>query len=112
MMPAQQIVGSFRVEVDDGVALCLLDVPGEPVNTLSRQVGAELEELLQALTRDAAVKAIVIASAKKDSFVAGAKIDMIQAVKSAAEAEALARDAQRGFDLLERSAKPVVAAIH
>ena len=112
MMPAQQIVRSFRVEVEDGVALCLLDVPGEPVNTLSRQIGAELEELLQALGRDAAVKAIVIASGKKDGFVAGAKIDMIQGLKSAAEAEALSRDAQRGFDLLERSAKPVVAAIH
>ncbi|HEX7622785.1 MAG TPA: fatty acid oxidation complex subunit alpha FadJ [Anaeromyxobacteraceae bacterium] len=112
MMPAQQIVRSFRVEVEDGVALCLVDVPGEPVNTLSRQVGAELAELLEALARDAAVKAIVIASAKKDGFVAGAKIDMIQALKSAAEAEALSRDAQRGFDLLERSPKPVVAAIH
>ncbi len=112
MMVAQQIVRSFRVEVEDGVALCLVDVPGEPVNTLSREVGAELTELLEALSRDAAVKAIVIASAKKDGFVAGAKIDMIQAVKSAAEAEALSRDAQRGFDLLERSPKPVVAAIH
>ena len=112
MMPAQEILRSFRVEVEDGVALCLVDVPGESVNTLSRQVGAELTELLEALARDAAVKAIVIASGKKDGFVAGAKIDAIQAVRSAAEAEVLSRDAQVRFDALARSPKPVVAAIH
>jgi 3-hydroxyacyl-CoA dehydrogenase/enoyl-CoA hydratase/3-hydroxybutyryl-CoA epimerase len=112
MMPAQQVVRSFRVEIDDGVALCLLDVPGEPVNTVSQEVGAELAELVRNLEKDPAVKAIVIASGKKDGFIAGAKIEMIQAVKSASEAEALARGAQQGFDTLERVTKPVVAAIH
>ena len=29
MMPAEQLVRSFRVQVEGGVALCLLDVPGE-----------------------------------------------------------------------------------
>jgi 3-hydroxyacyl-CoA dehydrogenase / enoyl-CoA hydratase / 3-hydroxybutyryl-CoA epimerase len=103
---------SFRVDVHDGVATALLDVPGEPVNTLSREVGAELTEVLRALQADPAVRAVVVASGKREGFVAGAKIDMIQAVQSAAEAEALSRAAQRGFDELERSAKPVVAAIH
>ena len=112
MMPAEKIARSFRVSTEDGVATCFLDVPGEPVNTLSQEVGAELTELLRSLASDPAVLAVVIASAKRDGFIAGAKIDMIQAVKSAAEAEALSRVAQRGFDDLERSPKPVVAAIH
>jgi 3-hydroxyacyl-CoA dehydrogenase/enoyl-CoA hydratase/3-hydroxybutyryl-CoA epimerase len=112
MMPAEKIVRSFRVEVERGVATCFLDVPGEPVNTLSPQVGNELSELLRTLTQDPAVQAIVLASAKKEGFIAGAKIDMIQGVKSAAEAEGMARAAQMGFDELERMSKPVVAAIH
>jgi 3-hydroxyacyl-CoA dehydrogenase / enoyl-CoA hydratase / 3-hydroxybutyryl-CoA epimerase len=112
MMPAEKIIRSFRVEVEDGVASCLLDVPGEPVNTLSPEVGAELEELLRTLAKDAAVKAVVIASAKPSGFIAGAKIEMIQAVKSAAEAEALSRAGQRRMNDLERFPKPVVAAIH
>src|SRR5512138_2399930 len=112
MMPAEKVLRSFRVEVEDGVATCLVDVPGEQVNTLSSELGAEMTELLESLQNDAAVRAIVIASGKPDGFIAGAKIDMLQKVRSAAEAEALARAGQRGFDALERSPKPVVAAIH
>jgi 3-hydroxyacyl-CoA dehydrogenase/enoyl-CoA hydratase/3-hydroxybutyryl-CoA epimerase len=112
MMPAEKIVRSFRVEVEDGVALCLLDVAGEPVNTLSPQVGAELEDLLQSLAKDRAVQAVVLASGKKDGFIAGAKIDLMRAAKSAAEAEALSRAGQRQFDALEQFSKPVVAAVH
>ena len=112
MMPAAKIAGSFRVTTEDGVATCFLDVPGEPVNTLSQELAGELSEMLQTLRKDPGVLAVVVASAKRDSFIAGARIEMIQAVTSAAEAEALSRSAQRGFDELERFPKPVVAAIH
>jgi 3-hydroxyacyl-CoA dehydrogenase/enoyl-CoA hydratase/3-hydroxybutyryl-CoA epimerase len=37
---------------------------------------------------------------------------MLQRVRTAAEAEALSRDAQQGFDRVERFRKPIVAAIH
>ncbi len=103
---------AFTVTVEGGVATLLLDVPGESVNTLSAEVGDELDALLGRLERDAAVKALVIASGKRDGFVAGAKIEMIRAVGSAAAAEALSRKAQAGFDRLAAFPKPVVAAIH
>ena len=102
----------FTVEVADGVATLLLDVPGQGVNTLSAEVGDEFDRLLTRLEQDASVKAIVLASGKREGFVAGAKIEMIRGVASAAEAEALSRRAQAGFDRLERFHKPVVAAIH
>jgi 3-hydroxyacyl-CoA dehydrogenase/enoyl-CoA hydratase/3-hydroxybutyryl-CoA epimerase len=112
MMPAEKIVPSFRVEIEDGVAICLFDVPGEPVNTLSPERGGELDELFRTLERDGSVKAVVLASGKKDSFVAGAKIEVLQAVRSAAEGEAVSRAGQRRFDELAAFGKPVVAAIH
>ncbi|HET9596635.1 MAG TPA: fatty acid oxidation complex subunit alpha FadJ [Anaeromyxobacteraceae bacterium] len=114
MIPAETLAARsfFRVDVLDGVATLLLDVPGEPVNTLSQAVGEELTEILRGLEKDPAVRAMVVASGKKDGFVAGAKIEMIQAVQNAAEAEALSRAAQRGFDELENASKPVVAAVH
>jgi 3-hydroxyacyl-CoA dehydrogenase/enoyl-CoA hydratase/3-hydroxybutyryl-CoA epimerase len=112
MMPAAQIQKSFRVSVEDGVATLLLDVPGEPVNTLSTEVGREFQELLETLARDPAVHAVVLASGKADGFVAGAKIEMLQRVRTTAEGEALSREAQSGFERLERFPKPVVAAIH
>ncbi len=102
----------FSVELEDGVATLLLDLPGESVNTLSPEVGAEFEALLTRYERDPAVKALVLASGKRDGFIAGARIEMIQAVTTAAEAEDLARQGQAGFDRLEQYGKPVVAAIH
>jgi len=103
---------NFRIEMLDGVATVLVDVPGEPVNTLSRETGTEFAAVLDALEKDAAVKAVVVASGKKDGFVAGANIEMLRDVKGAAEAAELSRDAQAGFDRLERFPKPVVAAVH
>jgi 3-hydroxyacyl-CoA dehydrogenase/enoyl-CoA hydratase/3-hydroxybutyryl-CoA epimerase len=102
----------FTVEVAEGIATLLLDVPGESVNTLSAEVGEAFDRLLTRLEQDASVKALVLASGKREGFVAGAKIEMIRGVASAAEAEALSRKAQAGFDRLERFHKPVVAAIH
>jgi 3-hydroxyacyl-CoA dehydrogenase/enoyl-CoA hydratase/3-hydroxybutyryl-CoA epimerase len=103
---------NFRIETHDGVATVLVDVPGEPVNTLSEETGAEFAAILDALDRDLTVKGIVLASGKRDGFVAGAKIEMLRDVASAAAAEKLSRDGQAGFDRLERFPKPVVAAIH
>jgi len=103
---------SFRVEVEGGVATVLLDVPGEPVNTLSPALEAELDGILGALGKDEAVKAVVFGSGKKDSFIAGADIEMLQGLDGAEAAEKLSRDGQEGFNRLEKFPKPVVAAIH
>ena len=87
---------NFRIETQDGVATVLVDVPGEPVNTLSEEAGAEFGAVLDALERDPAVKGIVLASGKKDSFVAGANIEMLQAARTAAGGgEAVPRGAGR-----------------
>ncbi len=103
---------SFRVEVEGGVATTLVDVPGEPVNTIFPAMAEEYARLLDALEKDPAVKALVLASGKKDGFVAGAKIEMLRDAGSAAAARKLSRDGQAGFHRLERYPKPVVAAIH
>jgi 3-hydroxyacyl-CoA dehydrogenase / enoyl-CoA hydratase / 3-hydroxybutyryl-CoA epimerase len=103
---------NFGVETKGGVATLLLDVPGERVNTLQPSVMLEFVALMQKLEKDPAVKAVVLASAKPEGFVAGAKIEMMQGAKDAAGVERLARDGQAVFDALEQWPKPVVAAIH
>src|SRR2546427_13156347 len=72
----------------DGVALVLYDVPGEPVNTLRDGFQQDFEAGFGRLAEDSAVKAIVLASAKPDSFVAGAGIEMLSRLKTAAEGTA------------------------
>src|SRR2546423_1203673 len=108
-------MSALRFEIgQDGVALVLYDVPGEQVNTLRDTFTADFEEVFTKLESDGAVKAIVIASAKPDSFVVGADVEMLARVKTQAEATALARGGQQAMQRLEDlgKRKPVVAAIH
>ena len=49
MMPAQEMQRSFRVDVADGVATIVFDIAGEPVNTLSPEIGAEFEAAAPAM---------------------------------------------------------------
>src|SRR5262249_45983597 len=102
----------FTYRVDNGVGVLTLDSPGEPVNTLSPEVGDEFERWLQRAEKDDGVKALVLISGKKDNFIAGAKIDFLQTLTTVAEASAASAKGQAGFDRLEGFSKPVVAAIH
>ncbi|MFZ5440949.1 MAG: fatty acid oxidation complex subunit alpha FadJ [Myxococcota bacterium] len=103
---------NFSYVVEDQVAVITFDMEGEPVNTIAPQISLEFEALMTRAASDAAAKAIVFISGKKDTFIAGAKIDFLQTVKTAAEATALSRQGQAGFDRLDAFEKPVVAAIH
>lgn len=107
-----EAVGNFRYEVDDGIAVITFDAVDEPVNTLSPEAGEAFEQLLNRAQRDDKVQAVVFTSGKKDVFVAGAKIDFLQTVKTAQDATLLSKRAQAGFNRLDVFPKPVVAAIH
>jgi 3-hydroxyacyl-CoA dehydrogenase/enoyl-CoA hydratase/3-hydroxybutyryl-CoA epimerase len=113
-MKAQELEAKqgFTYQVEDNVAILVFDQPGEPVNTLSPESGEAFTSLLSRAEKDPAVKAVVFISGKKDNFVAGAKIDFLQTIKTAAEATAASRQGQQGFDRLDAFPKPVVAAIH
>jgi 3-hydroxyacyl-CoA dehydrogenase/enoyl-CoA hydratase/3-hydroxybutyryl-CoA epimerase len=108
-------MSTFRIDQgQDGVALLLMDVPGESANTLRASFKEDFEEAFKKLSEDASVKAIVLASAKPDSFVMGADVEMLARVKTQAEATALARGGQQALDQLEElgKRKPIVVAIH
>jgi 3-hydroxyacyl-CoA dehydrogenase/enoyl-CoA hydratase/3-hydroxybutyryl-CoA epimerase len=106
---------ALRVETaPDGIATVLYDVPGDPVNTLRESFQQDFDQVFARLSEDPAVTGIVLASAKPDSFVVGADVEMLARVKTAAEATALARGGQQAMQRLEElgKRKPVVAAIH
>jgi 3-hydroxyacyl-CoA dehydrogenase/enoyl-CoA hydratase/3-hydroxybutyryl-CoA epimerase len=102
----------FSYQTEDGVAVITFDMEGESVNTLAPQIDEQFTQLLTRASQDADAKAVVFRSGKKDAFIAGAKLDFVQTLKTAAEATALSRGAQANFDRLEGFEKPVVAAIH
>lgn len=97
---------------EDGVAVLTYDVAGEPVNTLRASIAADVEQALAAIAEDANVKAAVLVSGKPESFIVGADVEMLAAVTTAAEAEALCRKGQSAAAKIAASPKPIVAAIH
>ena len=96
----------------DGVAVLIFDTPGSPVNILSREVLLEVDELLGSVLSDPAVRAVVLASGKRDSFVAGADLKQVLAMETAEEGAAFSRSGHRILDRIASSPKPFVAAIH
>jgi 3-hydroxyacyl-CoA dehydrogenase/enoyl-CoA hydratase/3-hydroxybutyryl-CoA epimerase len=105
-------VSVFTLSVDDGVAHLVLDLPGEPINKITRGVRDELDALLTRLEGDGAVRAVVLRSGKPDTFIAGADIDEFVSLRARDEARALVQSGQALINRLETLGKPVVAAIH
>ena len=103
---------ALRVEHrDGGVAVLFMDVPGASMNTLRGDFTEEFAAAFDVLERKPEVKAIVFASGKKGSFIAGADIDMLDSVKSEVEATAVSRAGQEAMDRIAAFPKPIVAAI-
>ncbi len=105
-------MSAFTTEMRGGVAIVTFDLPGQPVNKITTDVGWQLEELLERLLRDEVVKAIVIRSGKPDTFIAGADIEEFVRLRTPDDATRLSRDGQLLMQKLADSTKPIVAAIH
>lgn len=95
----------------NGVAIVWLDQPNEKINKVSLDFVNEIDQLFQGLENDSSIKAAVIASKKKD-WIAGADIDMFGNVKKKGDFIQFTRNGHESLYRLERSKKPVVAAIH
>lgn len=100
----------IRLSVEDRVAVLTVDHP--PANAFNTQVVAELEDAFNEVTANDEVKAIIITGAGQ-LFVAGADINEIYELKDKPEeAMAFIRRTQQLFLKIERSEKPVIAAMN
>ena len=100
------------LERDQDVAVIVLDTPGESVNMLGTQAIAEFQSVLDTLAADPSLRAAVIISAKRDTFIAGADINQFAAARTAAEFVQLSTTGQQVMQRVADSTKPIVAAIH
>jgi len=95
----------------EGIVWLSIDKPGSSANVLSAAVLAELDEVLAALERELP-RGVVLISAKKSGFVAGADIKEFTVLTAEAPGFELVRRGQRVLDRLAALACPTVAAIH
>ncbi|XP_041809490.1 hydroxyacyl-CoA dehydrogenase trifunctional multienzyme complex subunit alpha b [Chelmon rostratus] len=112
VVPAMQARTHVNYEVKDNVAVVRINDPNSKVNTLSVRMQTEFAEVMNELLADNAVHSAVLISSKPGCFIAGADINMIEACKTAEEVTNLSQEGQKMFDLIEKSPKPVVAAIN
>jgi 3-hydroxyacyl-CoA dehydrogenase/enoyl-CoA hydratase/3-hydroxybutyryl-CoA epimerase len=105
---------SETVEVDrdvDGSVHLALDVPGRSLNVFNRQVMADLDAALDAVTEAARTPLLVVRSGKKSGFVAGADLHEFLNITDAAGAEALSLLGQQVFGKLAALPMPTLAAV-
>lgn len=101
--------GSVHIQVEERVAVLTIDHP--PVNTLDAQTFTALRDAFDAALADEAVRVIVITGVGQ-SFIAGADVNELHAIGSIEEAREKAEAGQALFRRIERSPKPVIAAIN
>ncbi len=95
-----------------GVASLVIDLPGEKVNKLSASVMTEIEQVLNVLSGNKAARVLVITSAKKDIFIAGADINEIKDLRDPKDAFA---KVSRGQEIMNKIAAlkiPTIAVIN
>ncbi len=96
---------------EDGIAWLLFDKKDASANTLSAEVLTELDAVLDKLERDRP-RGLVIRSAKRSGFIAGADIAQFRGVTDTAPIEALLTRGHAVLDRLDRLPLPTVAVIH
>ncbi|MGY4316351.1 3-hydroxyacyl-CoA dehydrogenase/enoyl-CoA hydratase/3-hydroxybutyryl-CoA epimerase [Bradyrhizobium sp. JR3.5] len=117
---------NFKFDVDaDGIALVTWDIPGRSMNVFDEVSTREIGEIIKQTTNDAAIKGVVITSAK-EAFCAGADLSMLEGMnrnyaqlfKEKGEEAAnqmlfeQSRQMSQSFRAIETSGKPWVAAIN
>jgi len=103
---------ALTTELRDDVVIIWIDVPGEPVNTLTPSMVGEFEQVFDDIEKDPAIKGIVIASAKPAGFIAGADVEQFAKFTSAHDASQVSALGQEVLNRLEKLPAPTVAAIH
>jgi 3-hydroxyacyl-CoA dehydrogenase/enoyl-CoA hydratase/3-hydroxybutyryl-CoA epimerase len=102
---------SWRLERDgDDIVWLIADKPGTSTNVLSSAVLRELDALLDRIASPPP-RGVVVISAKKSGFVAGADIKEFTGITSPESGYRLIHAGQRVFDRLEALPCPTVAAI-
>jgi 3-hydroxyacyl-CoA dehydrogenase/enoyl-CoA hydratase/3-hydroxybutyryl-CoA epimerase len=102
----------WRLETDVHTILWLyFDKKNASVNTINREVMEEFSSIVDILQHDTTYKGVILASAKKSGFIAGADIAQFAQFKDMNEATSLLALGQRILDKWESLKLPTVAMI-
>src|SRR5881296_221161 len=113
VMPAVATAPMIRREIgDDHICLLTFDRPESGVNIFDAATLDELNENLDFVEHEASLRGLIIASAKKSIFVAGADLKTLLQQAQSVDMRKFIAKGQRIFDRLADLKIPTVAAIH
>ena len=108
------MTSAFQLTIDpNGIARLVFDHPDEKINVLSQPVMEELSEILDGITDNSHIKALVMTSAKKDIFIAGADVkEFKKGFNDSEKADAMLSKGHRIIKQIEDLPFPSVAVVH
>src|SRR4026207_1236044 len=111
--PVQPMPDLIRRHVtEDQICVLTFDRPDSAANIFDRATLAELNEPINHILCNSDLKGVVITSAKKSIFIAGADLTQLAKAKSPGELRDMIELGQVVFNHLTQLPIPVVAAIH
>lgn len=112
-MPAVVTGPMIRRETSEGhICVLMFDRPHSGANIFDATTLDELNEHLDAVEKDASLRGLIIASAKKSIFVAGADLKTLLQAAKTGEMRGFIERGQQVFNRLADLGIPTVAAIH
>jgi len=112
MSKIQSIGESLTIEIiEDKIALVTMDIIGENQNTLRSEFANDFNQAIDQI-EDLELSAVIIRSGKKDSFIVGADIKLLQGLSNEEEVLQVTQAGYETFERLEQFNIPVVAEIH
>ncbi|MGA1940833.1 3-hydroxyacyl-CoA dehydrogenase NAD-binding domain-containing protein [Arcobacter sp. YIC-310] len=103
---------NLNLEIKDGIARITFDLENEKVNKLSTKVLSEFDETLDVIKNNSSIKALLVQSAKKNIFIAGADIEEIETLSKEEEIYELLMKVHSIFNKLENLPFPSIAYIN
>src|SRR5688572_32831460 len=97
---------------DDGICLLTFDRPESAANIFDAATMQNLSEHLAAIENDPSVRGVIVTSAKKSIFIAGADLKTLLKQAQAGQMRGFIAEGQKVFNRLAALKVPTVAAIH
>jgi 3-hydroxyacyl-CoA dehydrogenase/enoyl-CoA hydratase/3-hydroxybutyryl-CoA epimerase len=97
---------------DDGICILTFDRPDSGANIFDVATMQGLREQVDAIEKDSSIKGVIVTSAKKSIFIAGADLKTLLKQAQNGELRGFISEGQKVFNRLAALKVPTVAAIH
>ena len=101
---------TLLVEIDNGICIITINRP-DKLNALNKEVFDDLDRAIDDVYTNPGIRSVVITGAGNKAFVAGADISEFLELDLSGATELSARG-HKVFDKIEKSPKPIVAAVN